>query len=135
VKDERLHNALLDSLRLSASGQHQEALRLMDELISEASREGDELTALVLIDHASLLNVEKPDRSFAKYHYVQFLTHRPESPRVLYELADAAMEDGQLEAAKQYAKRCHQAILRSDNMKIKKDLLDLVLERWPESDL
>jgi hypothetical protein len=42
------------------------------------------------------------------------------------------MEDGQTEIAKQYAKRCHQAILRSDDEKIKKDLLDLVLQRWPE---
>jgi hypothetical protein len=49
-----------------------------------------------------------------------------------YELADDAMKDGKTEIAKQYAKRCHQAILHSDNHKIKSDLLDLVLERWPE---
>jgi Tfp pilus assembly protein PilF len=117
VKDERLHNALLDSLRLSESGQYQEALRLLDDLISEATREGDELTALVLIEHASILNGDKPDCSFAKQQFEQFLTHRPESPRVLYELADGAMKEGQLEAAKLYAKRCHQAILRSNNKK------------------
>jgi Tfp pilus assembly protein PilF len=107
VKDERLHNALIGSLKLSGLGQYQEALRLMDEVIAEAIKEGDELTALVLIDHAALLNGVKRDRSLAKHYYEQFLTHSPESPRVLYELADAAMEDGQIEVAKQYAKRCH----------------------------
>jgi hypothetical protein len=132
VKDERLHNALVDSSKLSGSGQQEAALRLMDEVIAETIREGDELTALVVIDHTAILNGAGRDRSLAKQYYDQFLTANPESPRVLYELANDAMENGQPEIAKQYAKRCHQAILRSDNDKIKKDLLDLVLERWPE---
>jgi hypothetical protein len=132
VKDERLHNALMGSSKLSGSGQHEEALRLMDEVIAEAIKERDELTALVVIDHAALLNGVKPDRSLAKHYYERFLAYSPESPRVLYELADIAMEDGQIDVAKEYAKRCHQAILQSGSDKIKQDLLDLVLERWPE---
>jgi tetratricopeptide (TPR) repeat protein len=132
VKDERLHSALLDSLKLSGSGQHEEAVRLMDELIAEATKEGDGLTALLLINHAAILNGGERDRSLAKRYYEQFLTYNPENPRVLYESADVAMEDGQIEIAKEHAKRCHQAILKSDDDKIKKDLLDLILERWPE---
>jgi hypothetical protein len=132
VKDERLHNALLRSLKLSGSGQYQEALRLMDEVIAEAIKEGDGLSALVLIDHAALLNGVERDRSLVKHYIELFLTYSPENPRVLYESADLAMEDGQIEIAKQYAKRCHQAILQSEDDKIKKDLLDLVLHRWPE---
>ena len=132
MKDERLHNALVDSSKLSGSGQQQAALRLMDEVIAEAINEGDELTALVAIDHTATLNGARRDRSLAKQYYEQFLTASPESPRVLYELANDAMENGQTEIAKEYAKRCHQAILRSDNDKIKNDLLALVLERWPE---
>jgi Tfp pilus assembly protein PilF len=132
VKDERLHNALVDSSKLSGLGQQQAAFRLMDEVIAEAMNEGDELTALVVIDHAATLNGAGRDRSLAKQYYEQFLTASPESPRVLYELANDEMENGQTEIAKQYAKRCHQAILRSDNEKIKNDLLDLVLQRWPE---
>jgi hypothetical protein len=131
VEDERLHNALMDSSKLSTSN-FQEALRLIDEVIAEAIKEGDELTAIVLIDHAALLNGTERDRSLAKHYYEQFLASSPESPRVLYELADTAMEDGQIDIAKQYAKRCRQATLSSGNAKIKRDLLDLVLERWPE---
>src|SRR5258707_15713275 len=99
MKDERLHNALLDSLKLSGSGQRQEAFRLVAEVIAEAIMEGDELSALVLIDQAAILNGVKRDRSLAKRYYEQFLSHSPESPRVLYELADAATEDGQIEIA------------------------------------
>jgi hypothetical protein len=132
VEPERRHNALLDSLKLSGSGHYQEALQLMAEVIAEASKEGDGLSALVLIGHAALLNGAKGDPSILRHYYEQFLTYNPENPRVLYESADVAMKDGQIEIALQYAKRCHQAILRSDDGKIKKDLLDLVLERWPE---
>jgi Tfp pilus assembly protein PilF len=132
VEPERRHNALLDSLKLSGSGHYQEALQLMDEVIAEASKEGDGLSALVLIGHAALLNGAKRDRSILRHYYEQFLTYNPENPRVLYESADVAMKDGQIEIARLYAKRCHQAILRSDDDKIKKDLLDLVIERWPE---
>ena|SRR5579862_2330828 len=132
MNNERLHNALIDSLNLSGSGQHQEARRLMEDIIAEAIKEGDELTALVVIDHTAMLNSDGRDRSLAKHYYEQFLTSSPDSTRMLYESANAAMEDGQIEIAKQYAKRCHQAVLRSDDKKIKRDLLDLVLERWPE---
>ena len=104
----------------------------MEEVIAEAIKEGDELTALVVIDHTALLNGAGRDRSLAKLYYERFLTSSPDSPRVLYELADTAMEDGQIEIAIQYAKRCHQAILQSDDAKLKTELLDLVLERWPE---
>jgi hypothetical protein len=132
VKDEREHNAIMDSLRLSKSGQHQEALRLMDEVIAEAIEEGDYLSLYILIDHAALLNGKGRDRSVVKHHYEQYLASSPENPRALYGLADVAMEEGQPEIAKQYAKRCYHAILRSDDEKVKRDLLDLVLERWPE---
>ncbi len=121
-----------DSLRLSMSGQQKEALRLMDEVIAEAITEGDYSSLLVLIDHAGLLNGVKRDLSVVKRYFEQYLTHSSENPRALYWLADVAMEEGQTEIAKRYAKRCHQAILRSDDQKIKRDLLDLVLERWPE---
>ena len=67
-----------------------------------------------------------------KHYYDKVLTCSPEDPRVLYESADVAMRDGQIEIAMEYAKRCHQAILKSDRYKIRRDLLDLVLERWPE---
>jgi Tfp pilus assembly protein PilF len=132
VENERLHNALLDTLELSGSGQLQEALQLMDKLIAEVICDGDSSTALVLISHAALLNGSGRDRSLVKQYYERFLTQNPENPKVLYEAADEAMEDGQIHLAKLYAMRCYQAITRSDDAKLKRDLFDLVLERWPD---
>ena len=58
-----MKNAVLGSLKLSNSGKHQEALQLMDEIIAEAMREGEELWAFTFIDHAALLNGVKRDGS------------------------------------------------------------------------
>jgi hypothetical protein len=133
VNQKRAHDALLGSLKLSISGQHEDALRLMDDVITEAIREREDSWVFLFINHAAILNQSGfPDRSLLKHYYEQYLTNSPDHPRALYGLADVAMKDGQTETAKQYAKRCHEAILQSDDAKVKKDLLDLVLERWPE---
>lgn len=128
----RLRDPLMNSLKLAGSGQYQEAMQLMDGVIAEAIKEGDELTAGIVIRHAALLNGSERDRSLEKHYYEQFLTACPDSPRILYESADTAMEEGHVDLAKQYAKRCYRAVLSKDNEKIKRDLLDLVLERWPD---
>jgi hypothetical protein len=115
LSDRRVHDALVGSLDLSKSGQDQEALQLIDDVISEAINEGDDLSAFLLIDHAALLTHVGRDRSILKHYYEKYLTSSPEHPRALYGLADVAMEEGQTDD------------------KIKGDLLDLVLERWPEA--
>jgi hypothetical protein len=65
-------------------------------------------------------------------HYEQYLTYSADNPRALYGLADVAMQEGEIEVAKQYARRCYRVLLKSADELAKKDLLDLVLERWPE---
>lgn len=81
MKDERLHNALMDSLDLSTSGHDQEALRLMDEVIAEAIREGDYSSFDVLIHHASRLNPSHVrDRSILKHYYEEYLTYSLKIP-------------------------------------------------------
>ena len=82
----------------------------MGDAIAEAIRESEELWAFACIRHAAILNGSGlPDRS-----------------------ADVAINEGQLDVAKQYAKRCHQALLQTSDEVAKKDLLDLVIERWPQ---
>ena len=133
MEKERIKDAVLGSLKLSMSGHHEEALRLMDDVIAEAIKDGEDSWVFILIDHAAILNQSGfRDHSLSKRYYEEYLTHSSENPRALYRLADLAMKDGQTEIAKQYAERCHQAILRSDDDKIKRELLDLVLERWPD---
>ena len=112
VKDERAKNAVLGSLKLSTEGHHQEALRLMDDVITEAIREGEESWAFVFIRHAAILNASgQPDHSLLKRYYEWYLTHSPENPRALFGLADVTERDGQTYLAMQYFKRCLQALL------------------------
>ncbi len=133
MEKERMQDAVLGSLKLSMAGRHQEALRLMDDLIAEAIKEGEELWLFTFIDHAAILNASGvPDHSLLRHYYEQYLTYSPENPRALYGLADVAMKDGQTDIAKQYAKRCHQALVQSKDEIAKKNLLDLVLDRWPQ---
>ena len=133
MEKERIKDAFLGSLKLSMSGHHEEALRLMDDVIAEAIKDGEDSWVFIFFDHAAVLNQSSfPDRSLLKHYYEEYLTHSSENPRALYRLADVAMEDGQTEIATRYAERCHRAILRSDDDKIKRELLELVLERWPD---
>lgn len=134
MEHERIQRALLGSLRHSMSGHHKEGLEIMDDLIAEAIMEGEEPWVFIFINHASVLNASGvPDQLLLKHYYNKYLAHSPENPRALYGLADVAMKEDENEIAEQYAKRCHRAILQSNDAKVKKDLLDLVLERWPQS--
>jgi hypothetical protein len=134
VEHERSKRAVLGSLDLSMQGHHEQALHLMDDVIAEAIREGEELWAFTLIRHAEILSTRagQPHFSLLKHYYQRYLTYSPENPRALYALADVAMEEGEIEVAKQYARRCHQSLLRTTDEVAKRDLFDLVLERWPE---
>jgi Tfp pilus assembly protein PilF len=83
----------------------------MDEVITEAIREGEESWTFVFIRHAAILNASgQPDRSLLKHYYERYLTYRPENPRALFGLADVTEKDGQTYLAMQYFKRCRQAL-------------------------
>ena len=127
----RAHNALIGSLDLWQSGHHNDARQLMDDVIAEAIKEADELWVFAFIDHAAILGGFR-DGSILKHYYEQYLIHSPENARALYGLADVAMDEGQTEIAKQYAKKCYGAILRSGDERTIRSLLELVLARWPD---
>ena len=132
--EERIKDAVLGCLNLLKSGHHEEAVRQMDDLVAEVIKEDEESSwVCVFINQAAILNARGgPHHSLLKRYYEQYLTHSPENPRALYGLADVAMTEGQFDLAEQYAKRCHRSISLSKDARVKKDLLDLVLERWPQ---
>jgi Tfp pilus assembly protein PilF len=107
----------------------------VDDVIVEAMKERDDSSLDVLLNHVAVL-IGDSDRgsSLIRHYYEQYLTYSPENPRALYGLADVAMKAGQIENAKTHAKRCYEALLKTDDQKARKDLLDLILERWPEVD-
>jgi hypothetical protein len=132
VDYDRLKSAISGSLKLWESGDHEEAFRLLDDLIAEAIKQGEHSWVLTLSNHAATLSRFKGDPGLVKRYYEQSVTYNPENPRALYGLAKISLEEGQTEIAKQYATRCHRAILQSGDEIIKQGLLDLVLKQWPE---
>jgi len=67
-----------------------------------------------------------------KHYYEQSLRAYPENPRALFGLAKVASEQGEQEAAQEYARRCYKAVTSSDEDVINEGLLELLLLHWPE---
>jgi Tfp pilus assembly protein PilF len=132
VDHERIRGAMHASVELSKSGKYEEACRVMDDVIAEAIETGDNPWVATLSNHAAILSRWKGDLPLRKHYYELSLIHNPEDPMALYGLADAALEEGQADAAEEYARRCHDAISQSDDELVKRGLLDLVLSRWPD---
>jgi Tfp pilus assembly protein PilF len=84
-----------------------------------------------LSHHAAVIASSVGELGLVKHYYEQSLVHNPENPTALYGLADVSLEQGEHELARNYARRCHAAILRSGD-EIDRGLLDLLAKRWPE---
>jgi Tfp pilus assembly protein PilF len=67
-----------------------------------------------------------------KHYYKQSLASDPDNPRAWYGLASVALEQGETEMAKQYAIRCHAALVQSEDGVIKPGLLELLAKHWPD---
>ena len=107
-------------------GEHVEALKLLDESLAEAKRDQNIPWIRTLCHHAAIVSRFTEDLTATKHYYQQSLTSDPENARALYGLATVAFDQGEPEIAKQYATRCHTAILRSDDEVLKLGLLDLL---------
>ena len=128
----RFRNAMRDSVDLAQQGKDQDALKLVDESISEAIRDQQISWIRILCHHAAVISYHLGNQQLVKHYYEQSLTSDPENPQALYGLANVAQEQGELEIAKQYAARCHRAIVQGNDEMMKRGLLDLVVKRWPE---
>ena len=121
-----------NSVRLLQQDKYEEALKLLDESIAEAVRERQISWIRTLSHHAAVISNFMENLQLEKHYYQQSLTFDPENPRALYGLAKIAREQGEPDVARQYAARCHKAIVEGDNEIMKEGLLELVVKNWPE---
>jgi len=128
----RFGDAMSNSVRLMERDEHQEALKLLDESIAEAIREYEVSWIHILCHHAAVISDFMGDLRLQKHYYEQSLAFNTENPMALCGLAKIAREQGELEIARQYAGRCHKAIVEGDDEIVKAGLLDLILMHWPE---
>ena len=113
-------------------GEYEHALKLLDEVIAEAVRQRQTSWIRTLCHHAARISYFKGDLQLQKHYYEQSLAYNPENAMALYGLARIAREQGEPEIARQYAARCHKAIVHGDDEILRQGLLDLVIREWPE---
>jgi tetratricopeptide (TPR) repeat protein len=102
--------AITGSLKFVEQGKHAEALKPLDDAIAEAKRGQMGSWIRTLCHHAAIVSSFSDNLTSAQHYYEESLTSDPENARALYGLATVALDQGHLEIAKQYAKRCHTAI-------------------------
>ena len=124
-------DVMSSSARLAQQGDNEEALRLLDGAIAKAISENENRWVLTLSHHAANISKFLGNWSRVKQYYEKSLALNPENPRALSGLADVAKEQGELELAKQYAARCYNALIGSDDF-LKKERLETLLKKWPE---
>jgi len=121
-----------NSVRLLQRDECEAALRLLDESIAEAVREHQISWIRTLCHHAAVVSNFMGNSQLEKHYYEQSLAFDPENPRALYGLAKLAREQRAPEIARQYAARCHRAIVEGNNDILKDSLLESVVKHWPE---
>jgi tetratricopeptide (TPR) repeat protein len=124
--------AITNSLKFNDQGENAEALKLLDDAIAKAERDGNVSWIRTLCHHAAIVARFNENLTAAQLYYEKSLGSDPENAKALYGLAAVALDQGHPEIAEQYAKRSHTAILRlNDDDFLKQGLLDLLLKHWP----
>jgi tetratricopeptide (TPR) repeat protein len=130
--NKRFRDAITKSIELEKLGERGPALEILDHAIAEAIGDDDGPWIRTLCHHAAILSRSTEDLPLAKRYYEQSLASDPENARALYGLAAVALDEGDAATARQYAIRCHTALLRSDDEILKVALFDLISKNWPD---
>jgi len=132
---EQVRRAVNRSVELWRLGKQQQALKLLNDAIADSIQEkAGRSSVCTLCHHAAVLCQSVGDVGQVKHYYEQSLIHSPDNPRALYGLAKIALEQGNADLAKEYAKRAYAATVQGDDEIAKHGLLDLIALHWPEID-
>ncbi len=132
AEDDQIRAALKKSLEFSRVGEMETALDIVDVAIAAAITENQIPWVVTLSHHAAVLCDVAGDIMRKKRYYEQSLSFQPENAMALYGLANVALKQGETDVARQYAARCYQAIVQSNDPMLKAGLLDLVVMQFPE---
>jgi hypothetical protein len=107
------------------------ALRLLDDAIALAISEQENQWMLTLSHHSAVISTFIGSLELVRHYYRQSLSSNSENPRALLGLATVARKKGQPELAKDYATRCHKALMDGDDF-LKDARLEMLLKQWPD---
>ena len=112
------------------------ALRLVDDAIAVAINEKDNRWAVKLDHHAAIIAAFLGKTELVKRYYQESLALSPENPVALYGLAKAARDEGDFGLGKEYAARCHKALIEGEEFlrDARLESLEMLLKDWPLPD-
>jgi Tfp pilus assembly protein PilF len=128
----RFKNAITSSVELEERGEHAAAMGRLDQVIAEAVTHGEIRWIRTLCHDAAIMCRFRENWASARDYYEQSLASDPENARALYGLAAIALDEGDPVTAREYAARCHTAILETEDEILKQALLDLIAKEWPD---
>jgi hypothetical protein len=130
---DRLWGSINASAELWKAGEQQKALALLDDAIAYWIQAGKPSSSIrTLCHHAAVLCDSARDLRLVKHYYEQSLTYSPDNPIALYGLAEVALQQGDADLAKHYAKRSYDATVQGDDEMAKQGLLDMIVKKWPD---
>jgi|SRR5580704_216762 hypothetical protein len=128
----RYRDAMAASVRLWRDD-GDKALRLLDDAIALATSEHENLWIVALNHRAAMISTFLGKTELVKHYYQESLAFSPENPHALYGLAKVAKNQGELGLAKEYAARCHEALMESDDFlrDARLETLETLMKDWP----
>jgi tetratricopeptide (TPR) repeat protein len=129
---DRFWGTINTSADLWKLGDHQKALKILDDAIAYWIQDGSINHIRTLCHHAAVLCDSAGKLGLVKHYYEQSLTYSPEYPVALYGLAEAMLKQGETALAKEYAKRSYNSAAQDDDDVAKRELLDLIAKKWPD---
>ena len=126
-----LKDAIGQSNELWKRGQHQEALKILDDSIAKAKQENRGLWVKILSRHASVISGSLGDLGLERRYCEQVLAYQPDDALALFGLADVLFRQSQPDLAKRYAAKSY-ALVAHSNTDMDRGLAELLTKKWPE---
>jgi len=116
-----------------AQADGEKALRPVDDAIAVAINENDIRWAVKLDHHAAIIATFLGKTELSKRYYQESLALSPENPVALYGLAKAAKDEGNFGFGKEYAVRCHKALIEGEEFlrDARLESFEMLLKDWP----
>jgi hypothetical protein len=126
---------LKDTIEQSSSlwkrGQHQDALKLLDDCIAGAKQQKLDLWIKILSMHASVICESIGDLGLARRYCEQVLACEPDNALALFKLAEVLFQRRQTNLAKNFAAKSY-ALLANSTTVFHRGLAELLTLKWPE---
>jgi tetratricopeptide (TPR) repeat protein len=116
-------------LDLAKRGKNREALKLVDDVLSEPSGDWN-LVVRSLCPIAIVIAQEVGDVQLVKHYCEILLASDPENALALYQMADSLDMEGRIPDARQYATKAYELSTSRDDV-YSKGIVELIVKRFP----